>query len=117
MEFLRHQRKIWVPIAVLLLAVAYIFLDYIHFGCLFQRFLHLPCPGCGMTRAFKSVLMLDWKDAFRYHPMVFSLPLVTGYILKNGRLFRHKGINDCILALIGIGFLINYAIKLANLAG
>jgi len=117
LEFLRHQRKIWVPIAVLLLAAVYVFLDYSHFGCIFQRFLHLPCPGCGMTRAVKSVLLLNWKDAFLYHPMVFSLPLVAGYILKNGRLFKHKSLNDGILALIGIGFLINYAIKLAGLAG
>ncbi len=114
--FLQH-RKALVPVAVFLLAAVYILLDYIHFGCIFQRFLQMPCPGCGMTRAVKSALMLDLKTAFRYHPMVFSLPLAAGYILKNGHLFKHKGFNDFILVLIGVGFLVNYVIKLAGLAG
>ncbi|XYW69708.1 DUF2752 domain-containing protein [Oscillospiraceae bacterium LTW-04] len=70
-----------------------------------------------MTRAIKSALALDWKSAFSYHPMVFSLPLVAGYILMNGRLLKHKGFNDFILVLIGAGFLVNYIIKLAGLSG
>ena len=70
-----------------------------------------------MTRAVRSALALDWKAALRHHPMILSLPLAAGYILKNGRLFKHKGFNDVVLALIGVGFLINYAVKLTGLAG
>lgn len=117
MKLLLQRRKRPALFAALLLAAVYIFLDYIHFGCIFQRFLHIPCPGCGMTRAIKSAMTLDWAAAFSYHPMVFSLPLVAGYILTNGRLFTHKGFNDFILVLIGAGFLINYIIKLAGLPG
>ncbi|MDF3006033.1 MAG: hypothetical protein K0S22_2505 [Oscillospiraceae bacterium] len=117
MKLLLQWRKRLVLFAALLLAAVYFFLDYIHFGCIFQRFLHIPCPGCGMTRAIKSVLVLDLVAAFLYHPMVFSLPLVAGYILMNGHLFKHKRFNDFILVLIGAGFLVNYVIKLAGLSG
>ncbi|MFV0498129.1 MAG: DUF2752 domain-containing protein [Candidatus Fimivivens sp.] len=112
MKILSQHRSI--VIAILLFAAIYIYLDYIHFGCIFQRFLHIPCPGCGMTRALKSALILDWKAAFSYHRMVFSLPLVAGYILMNGRLLKHKGLNDLILILIGVGFLGNYIIELVG---
>lgn len=116
MNFLLRRRNILVLLAIVLLSALYIFLDHIHFGCIFQRFLHIPCPGCGMTRALKALLALDFKAAFSYHPMVFSLPLVVGYIVKNGRLFCHRGFNIFILVMIGTGFLINYVIRLAALA-
>lgn len=117
MKLLLQRRKHLVLFAALLLAAVYFFLDYIHFSCIYQRFLHIPCPGCGMTRAIKSVLALDLVSAFLYHPMVFSLPLVAGYILMNGCLFKHKRFNDFILVLIGADFLVNYVIKLAGLSG
>ncbi len=117
MKLLLWRRNILVLFAVALLAALYIFLDHIQFGCIFQRFLHIPCPGCGMTRAVKALCALDFKTAFSYHPMVLSLPLVAGYILKNGRLFHHKGLNASVLGLIGAGFIINYIIKLTGLAG
>lgn len=115
--FLQGRKAAQTIFAVLLLAAVYIFFNRIHFGCVFLRFFHIPCPGCGMTRAVKSVLALDLKAAFNYHPMVFSLPLVAGYILANGHLFKRRGFNDFMLALIGAGFLVNYITKLAGLAG
>lgn len=117
MNLLQVRKAALRILCVLLLTALYIFLDHIHFVCIFLRFLHMPCPGCGMTRAVKSLLALNLKSAFYYHPMVFSLPLVAGYILANGHLFKHKGFNNFILMLIGAGFLVNYIIKLAGLAG
>lgn len=36
----------------------------------------VSCPGCGMTRAFASVLRLDFASAFYYNPM-WPLVIVT----------------------------------------
>ena len=47
--------------------------------CVFQHFLHIPCPGCGMTRAVAAVFRLDFLQAFRLHPMVWSLPVLGAY--------------------------------------
>lgn len=33
----------------------------------------VSCPGCGMTRAYLSLLKLDFKSAYYYHPL-FILP-------------------------------------------
>ncbi len=36
--------------------------------CLFQYFLHIPCPGCGVTHALLGVLRLDFTAAWRANP-------------------------------------------------
>ncbi|MDO4454772.1 MAG: DUF2752 domain-containing protein [Eubacteriales bacterium] len=32
----------------------------------------LPCPGCGMTRAFFLVLQLRFAEAYQMHPLVYG---------------------------------------------
>ncbi|HYX69022.1 MAG TPA: DUF2752 domain-containing protein [Terriglobales bacterium] len=41
--------------------------------CLFHSLTGLPCPGCGLTRAFSSLLHGQGAAAFTYHPFVFLL--------------------------------------------
>jgi hypothetical protein len=36
--------------------------------CLSRRLFHLPCPGCGMTRAFAHLAKGEWSPALRDHP-------------------------------------------------
>jgi hypothetical protein len=36
--------------------------------CLSRRLFHLPCPGCGMTRAFAALLGGDLARAWALHP-------------------------------------------------
>lgn len=50
-------------------------------GCPFKYFLHIPCAGCGMTRAWQSVMMGDFSKAFYYHPMYFTVPFIGGMII------------------------------------
>ncbi|MFY9824848.1 MAG: DUF2752 domain-containing protein [Thermoanaerobaculia bacterium] len=37
--------------------------------CLLRRFFHLPCPGCGMTRAFAALAKGDWSATVALHPL------------------------------------------------
>ena len=41
--------------------------------CFFRAMTGLPCPGCGLTRAFSSLLQGRAEAAFAYHPFVFIL--------------------------------------------
>lgn len=49
--------------------------------CLFRRTTGIPCPGCGMTRAFAHLAKGDWTEAARYHPLSFvvALELALGW--------------------------------------
>ncbi len=81
-------------------------------GCIFRYFFKIPCPGCGMTHAVVALLHLDFRAAFSYHPMVFSLPLIYLYILTNGRLFGKKALDITVISLLVFGFLLNYLYKI-----
>lgn len=50
------------------------------YKCPFDYFLGIPCPGCGMTRAFLALLRLDFEEAFYYHPL-FPLVIVAAVII------------------------------------
>lgn len=45
--------------------------------CLTRRMLKLPCPGCGMTRAFISIGHGHWTDAWNFNPVSFIAYLVV----------------------------------------
>ena len=77
-------------------------------GCVFLYFLGIPCPGCGMTRALRALLRLDFVAAFTYNPLIFALPYVFCYIFLpiEGHIHRR------ILTVIGIAGLLNWVYRI-----
>ena len=49
-----------------------------HSLCLFYNVFKIKCIGCGMTRAFISILYFDFADAVNYN--LFSIPLFFGIV-------------------------------------
>jgi hypothetical protein len=51
--------------------------------CLSRRLFHLPCPGCGVTRAFAEMAKGEWRAAFVLHPLapLLALELAAGWLL------------------------------------
>lgn len=47
--------------------------------CVFKKYLNINCPGCGLTRAFKSILSFDFITATKYN--VLSIPLFICMII------------------------------------
>lgn len=72
----------------------------------------LPCPGCGMGRAWLAFLRLDISQAFAYHPMFWTVPVVGVFVLLDGKLFRRKHLNHAVLILILLGLLLCWVIRL-----
>jgi hypothetical protein len=69
--------------------------------CLFKTLMHIPCPGCGLTRSFACLLDLDFRGAFYYHPLWI---LVLGFLCVLP--FRPVGIirysKVLLMSLIGV---------------
>ena len=61
------------------------------YRCPFRYIFGIPCPLCGMTRAFISLLKLDISKAFYYH--VFWPVIVVLFILYFIFLFKNIKIN------------------------
>ncbi len=97
--------KLIITVAVLVFAlVMYIF----KVPCIILSLTGVRCLGCGMTRALISVLRLDFKAAFSYHSMFWSMPILYLLFLKDGKIFDKKIYNIIILAIIIMGFVNNW---------
>lgn len=104
----KKQKILIAVIYLIVVAIFYIF----DLPCVYVKLFGVYCPGCGMTRAILSALQFDFISAFKYHPMFWTMPFVLAYLTFDGKLFKNKKINNIILILIAIGFLINWLIKI-----
>ncbi len=72
--------------------------------CPFLSLTRLPCPTCGMTRAWIAALQLDFSSAFAFHPLFWTVPLLYLCFLYDGRLFRSKWGNIFLYTLLAAAF-------------
>ena len=52
--------------------------------CVFYNIFGIPCPACGMTRAFNRIFMLKVKESFDYN--LLGVPLfiiINSYLIIN----------------------------------
>ncbi len=89
-------------------AIAYTAMHYLDITCVFLEIFGVPCPGCGMTRAFLSLLKLDFLNAARYNILIFFMPYIFVYILFD---LKNK-IHNKILFSIALLALVNWLLKI-----
>ena len=92
----------------LLIVLALMFISGI--GCHIKTFTGISCAGCGMSRALFALLRFRWKDAFYYHPLIYTMPI---YIL----LFFYwdklsEKCRNIVIAITIVLFLTVYVIRL-----
>ena len=105
-SFLIRYRLQILRMGLIALGVALVFiLDY---RCPFLYALDIPCLGCGMSRAWKALLMGDFMGAFYYHRAFWTVPILCAYIWRSGRLFKNKVLNGIILLVVLLLFIENY---------
>lgn len=84
----------------------------LNIGCPIKWFTGISCAGCGMTRAFLSLLKGDIKNAFLYHPLFFLMPIIfVLYIFRDKFVDKTKKI---LLVAFIIIFLVCYIIRLID---
>ncbi|MCR5350612.1 MAG: DUF2752 domain-containing protein [Acholeplasmatales bacterium] len=110
-EILIENWKIALAIAILLVALKLLFDEL----CMFKIVFGIPCPSCGMTRAYKNLLMLNFKDAFYYHPLFWLVPIVAILLIYKDFKYIHK-IYSCkilwivIIAVIMITYIVRFIV-------
>jgi len=73
-------------ITYIIIFIFYIYLAYfINFQC-------IGCPLCGMTRAIKSLLILNFPKAFEYNPKAWIFCMIIPLIILNIIVILHKKI-------------------------
>lgn len=70
-----------IKILISYIGLIFLFLIYFEFNipCLFKNIFHIPCPSCGMTRAFKLIITLNIIESFHYN--ILALPLFLTIII------------------------------------
>lgn len=82
-------------------------------GCIFYHTTGIPCPGCGMTRAYLAALHLDFMEAFRMHPLwPVTVPLLAVSLWKNGRIFSGRKANTLFYLLFLLAYLAVYILRM-----
>ena len=113
MKFLRGLKdKLWLLVAFV---TVYFLMWALDTSCIVKFIVGIPCPGCGLTRAWLSVFSLDFAAAFRCHPLFWTVPIVIYYIVFNFEPFRSKVLNYGVPLAIAAMFYINWIIRLLAL--
>ena len=85
-----RNKKQWLEIISSAAAVVILYAIMYSLGitCPIKWLTGVSCAGCGMTRAWLSVLRLDFKAAFYYHPLFFTVPFAAAVICLGDRLSK-----------------------------
>ena len=87
--------------------------------CAFHAFTGIPCPGCGLTRAFCAISRGGFSQAWALHPFSFPIYGATLACLATPTLVRHFPVWNASKAqriLVVLGLLFGAAFLLFGLA-
>ncbi len=107
----RAVRKNRLAALAVLLFFAALLLLYQHFGisfCPIYRIIGLPCPSCGMSRAWMALFHGDIARAFFLHPLFLAPPLLAAavFFYEKGNRKRKKAAQIALWILAGLFILI-----------
>jgi hypothetical protein len=80
-------------------------------ACIIWLLIGIPCPACGLTRAFLALAGLNFAQAFAMHPLFWAVPFVP---LMAHRKLSEKSRNVLAFSFLGV-FLAVYAVRMVLL--
>lgn len=72
--------------AIAAVVILYIILESFGVTCPIKYLTGISCAGCGMSRAWISLLHLNLRDAFMYHPLFFLPPVALIIMLCKSKI-------------------------------
>lgn len=93
---------------LLICALILFLVIYFNIECFYKKTFHIPCLGCGMTRAWKSFVRGNINEAYEIHKGFFTVPIIVLYIYKGKFLFKKIIWDILLILLLFIIFLYNY---------
>ena len=82
----RRLNRIEVITSVAAVVVLYVILEIFGVTCPIKYITGISCAGCGMSRAWISLLHFNIHDAFMYHPLFFLPPVVVIVMLFKSKI-------------------------------
>lgn len=82
----RRLNRIEVITSVTAVVVLYVILESFGVTCPIKYITGISCAGCGMSRAWISLLHFNIHEAFMYHPLFFLPPVVVIVMLLKSKI-------------------------------
>ena len=112
----RQSKRIWLRLALLAGMTALVLTAvWLKIPCLLRLVTGIPCPTCGMTRAWLACFRLELGAAFTYHPMFLSIPVLALAFLLEGFAFPGKKATSVIYITTLLGFALTWLIRIVYL--
>ena len=118
---LTPKQKNAITYVIIALAIAGTIADmfrriYFGGGCLLKDIFNVPCPSCGMSRAYLCLLLGDISAAFKFHPLFWIFPITVGFgitaIIDKSK--KRKFLWLSLMALCILAYLICWIVRLAT---
>lgn len=113
MDKLRKELNVLVLVSCIFLFSTGILYIVAGSNCLFKAVIGIPCPTCGMTRAWISFLQGNIILTFFYHPLFWTIPILCGYIVYNK--LKEKKENTFVIGAFCIAFIGVYIVRMLYL--
>ena len=95
---------------VIAILIVIVFLAITNIGCPFLYLFGVPCPTCGMTRAFIALLRFDVKASISYNPMTIFMILAI-FLGIHKKKIKYKKIVDITIIVIASLTFVFYVFK------
>ena len=98
------------------LFVAWLVLYLLDIGCIFRFMTGVPCPGCGMTRAWLAALRFDFAAAVAYHPLFWVVPIafVLAFVREETTSGKVKRGIDIVIAVLCVLVVAVWVVRLVD---
>ncbi|MFN5458347.1 MAG: DUF2752 domain-containing protein [Bacteroidota bacterium] len=96
---LKYIRKNWLFSTLIFYEIIAIILKFfsginLTIPCFFNFFFKINCPGCGLTRAFISLISLNFADAWNKNPLIFFvIPIIIFFLIYDFNKFKRSKAN------------------------
>ena len=82
-------------------------------NCLVKAMIGIPCPTCGMTRAWLSFFRGDFGLSFFYHPLFWTIPILCAYV--GYAWWKSKKESMWVIGIFFLAFITLYLIRMLYL--
>lgn len=107
----RHNSVIFRLMILLNLALVLCLWVVLDLPCPLRRLTGIPCPSCGMSRAWLAALKLDFVTAFSCHPLFWSVPVLAVFFILGDRAFQK--IRNLLLPAFLLAYVSCYILRLS----
>lgn len=110
----RTKKLILMHIGIILALAVYVALVYFTpLQCPTKMIFSLPCPFCGLTRAWISVFSGDFSSAFAMHPLFPLAPvLIVLFAHRDALSEKKQRVCDLVMILLAVLFFVVFVIRM-----